>query len=255
MKKEIDYLEIENYLLGELDDEQLLAFEKKLKEDVDFAKEVALYKEINATLSSRFSSYDEENKLRNTLEDLGTIHISKPISSQIKDEFKKKEPKVFSLRKYSKYLVAASLVLFASLVWMNSNTNPTYSDFVSYETIELTVRGNNNEHLSIAQKAFNNKDFLLAQKEFKILLQEDSTNVELQLFLAISYIEQNKFELADNMLTKIINGKSVYKNKAIWHLALSKLKQKDYKLCKEVLRTLPKNADDYSKAEKLLEKL
>jgi len=255
MKKDIDYLEIENYLLGELDNEQLLAFEKRLKEDSDFAKEVTLYKEINTTLSSRFSSYDEENKLRNTLEDLGTIHISKPISNQIKDKFKKKEIKVFSLKKYSKYLVAASLVLFASLLWMNSNDNPAYKDFANFEIIELTVRGDNNKHLANAQKAFNNKDFKLAQKEFEILLQEDSTKVELQLYLAISLIEQNKFELADSILTKIINGKTVYINKAIWYLSLSKLKQKKHKECKGLLKTISKESDEYLNAKKLLSKL
>jgi hypothetical protein len=255
MKKEIDYLEIENYLLGELDNEQLLAFKKRLDNDTDFAKEVALYTEINTTLSSRFSSYNEENKLRNTLEDLGTIHISKPISNQINNELKKKEPKVFSLKKYSKYMVAASLILFASLLWINMNTNPTYSDFVTYETIELTVRGDNNEHLLKAQKTFNNKDFSKAQKELEILLQEDSTKVELQLYLAISLIEQNKFDLADSILIKIIKGNTVYKNKAIWNLALSKLKQKDYTSCKEILQSLPPEADDYVKANKLLDKL
>ena len=255
MKKEIDYLEIENYLLGELDNKQLLAFEKRLKEDIVFTKEVALYKEINTTLSSRFSSYEEENKLRNTLEDLGTIHISKPTVNQLKEEFSKKEVSVFSLRKYSKYLVAASLVLFASLLWMNTNSNPKYKDFVKYDSIELMVRGDNNNHLSIAQKAFNTKDFELAQKEFEILLQEDSTKIELQLYLAISLMEQNKFELADSILLKIVNGNSVYKNKAIWNLALSKLKQKKYKACKEVLKTLPKQSEDYQKAKKLLDKL
>ena len=255
MKKEIDYLEIENYLLGELDNKQLLAFEKRLKEDANFAKKVALYKEIDLTLSSRFSSYEEENKLRNTLEDLGTIHISKPISNQIKDEFKKKETKVFSLKKYSKYLVAASLILFASLIWMNTNSQPNYKDYVNYDTIELTVRGDNNQHSAAAQKAFNAKNFEKAQKEFEILLKEDATKVELQLYLAISLVEQDKFALADSILNKIILGDSVYKNKALWNLALSKLKQKDYKSCKEVLRKIPKSADDYNKAQELLKKM
>ena len=255
MKKEIDYLEIENYLLGELDNKQLLAFEKRLKEDTDFAKEVALYKDINATLSSRFSSYAEENKLRNTLEDLNAIHINKPISSQITDEYRKKETKVFSLKKYSKYLVAASLILFASIIWMNTNKQPNYKDYVNYNTIELTVRGDNNLHLTKAQEAFNTKNFNEAQKEFEILLKEDKTKIELQLYLAISLIEQDKFELADSILNKIILGDSVYKNKALWNLALSKLKQKDYKSCKEILRKIPTSAEDYNKAQELLKKM
>ena len=255
MKKEIDYLEIENYLLGALDQKQFSVFEKRLKEDADFAKEVTLYKEINTTLSSRFSNYNQENKLRNTLEDLGKIHFNKSISNQIKGGFKKEKTKIFSLKKYRKYLVAASLVLFASILWVTTNSKPKYSDYVNYNTLELKVRGTNKEHLLAAQKAFNSKNFVLAQKEFQLLLKEDSTKVELQLYLAISLVEQNKFELADSILAKIINGNSVYKNKAIWNLALSKLKQKDYHVCKKVLKTLPKESEDYQKAKALLGKL
>jgi len=255
MNKEIDFLEIEKYLLNELEGEQLLSFNKRLKEDANFAKEVALYKEVNQTLSSRFSNYEEENKLRNTLEDLGAIHIKKSIGTLPKNEVNKKEVKIFSLKKYSKYLVAASLVLFASLIWMNSNKKATYNDFANYDAIELTVRGENKEHLLAAQNAFNTKNYKKAQKEFELLLKEDTTKVELQLYLAISLIEQNKFDLADNILTKIIQGNSVYKNKAIWYLALSKLKQKDYKSCKKLLKKLPKTAEDYNKAVKLLRKL
>jgi len=255
MKKEIDYLIIEKYILNELKGEELLNFEKKLKEDTEFAQEVTLYKEINNTLSSKFSNYAEENKLRNTLEDLNKIHISKPVESQIKDEFSKREIKVFSLRKYSKYLLAASLVLFASLIWMNSTDTVNYSDYGTHDLLELTVRGDNNEHETIAQKAFNAKDYALAQKELEFLLAEDSTKVELQLYLAICMMEQNKFELADSILTKIAQGNSVYKDKAIWNLALSKLKQKDLESCKNILNRLPKDADNYIKAKELLKKL
>jgi len=86
-------------------------------------------------------------------------------------------------------------------------------------------------------------------------LQEDATKVELQLYLAICLVEQNKFELADSILTKIIKGNTIYKNKAIWNLGLSKLKQKDYSSCKLVLTSLPKSADDYTQAAKILKKL
>lgn len=255
MKKEIDYLEIEKFLLDELKGEQLISFKKRLEEDINFANEVALYKEVNATLSHRFSNYEEENKLRNTLEDLGTIHIKKTSNNSSRKELNKKEVKVFSLTNYSKYLVAASLVLFASLLWIYSNKKANYSDFAKFDTIELTVRGENQEHLLAAQNAFNTKEYKKAQKEFELLLKEDTTKVELQLYLAISLLEQNKFELADSMFTKISQGNSVFKNKAIWYLALSKLKQKDYKSCKKELEKLPKTAEDYNKAVKLLSKL
>ena len=251
MKKEIDYLIIEKYLQKELEADAILNFEKRLKEDVDFAKEVALYIEVNNTLTSRFSNYKEENDLRNTLEDLGNIHIN-----NIEKIIPKKEVKVFSLMKYSKYLVAASLVLFASLIWMNSDdATLNYDDYANHDTLELVVRGNNEVDFLKAEKAFNTQKYALAQSELELLLKKDATKVELQLYLAICLIEQNKFELADSILTKIVKGNSIYKNKAIWNLGLSKLKQKDYSSCKLVLTSLPKSADDYTQAAKILKKL
>lgn len=61
--------------------------------------------------------------------------------------------------------------------------------------------------------------------------------------------------MADGILTKIAQGNSVYKDKAIWNLALSKLKQKDLESCKKILNRLPKDADNYIKAKELLKKL
>ncbi len=252
MEKENNYLEFEKYLLNELTTDELSVFDKRLEEDTAFATDFALYKEVNTTLSSRFSNYQEENKLRNTLEDLGTIHIKTKTTKTVE---KQKEVKIFSLKKYSKYLVAASLILFGSLLWMNSNQSVNYSDFSNHDSIELVVRGDNNEGLLKAQKAFNSKDFATAQKEFEVILKEDGTKIELQLYLGIALLEQNKFELADSILSRISKGDSVYKNKATWYLALSKLKQKDHKALKNILKTLPKEADDYAKAQKILDKL
>ena len=256
MKKEIDYLEIENYLLGELKGDSLHKFEEKLQNDAHFAKEVALYKEINSSLSSRFSNYDEENKLRNTLEDLGNFHIKNNSKLKLVEQAAKPKTKVFSIKKYTKYLVAASVILFASILWMNSDKKaPNYYDYNQFEQIDLVVRGDNNSHLIEAQNAFNAKDFLKASKEFKILLKEDKTKVELQLYLGICLIEQNKFQLADEILSGLSKGNSIYKNEATWYLALSKLKQKDYKTCNDLLKTIPKDTEKYAQAQNLLDKL
>ena len=51
------------------------------------------------------------------------------------------------------------------------------------------------------------------------------------------------------------SGNSIYKNKAIWNLALSKLKQKDYKSCKEILLTIPADYENYDQVQELLQEL
>lgn len=244
--KEYNWSTIEKYFEGDLSPSELAAFETLMKNGKDFKEIVDLYEEIENSLTSRANNQKEENDLRNTFEDLGKVYI--------KSDVNEKKSKIFSLKRISTYLVAASLVVFASLFYYN-NSKISYSDFANHPNIDLVVRGNTNEHLVKAQDAFNVKNYKLAATEFQIIIDKDATKVDLQLYLAISLIEQNKFVLADSILEKIKVGKSIYKNKAIWYLALSKLKQKKYVVCKEILMTLPKESEDYEKAKKIINKL
>ena len=251
--KDYDYITIDKYLNGELTVEELAVFEEKLKTDSDFTNEVKLYQEIDNSLSTRMSNYKQENDLRNTLEDLSAKFANETLEKR-EERSDKNKSKVFSLKHYGKYLVAASLVIFASLFFFNQG-EPNYGDFAKHETLDLVVRGDSSKHLIDAQDAFNTKDYATAEKEFRALLYLDHTKVELQLYLGICLIEQNEFKKAESILEKIKNGNSVYKNKAIWYLALSKLKQKDYKSCKTYLISIPKDAENYNNAQKLLKKL
>ncbi len=244
--KEYNWSTIEKYFEGDLSPSELAAFKTLMDNGKDFKEIVDLYEEIESSLTSRASTQEEENGLRNTLEDFGKVYI--------KADVNEKKSKIFSLKKISTYLVAASLVVFASLFYYN-HSKISYDDFANHPNLDLVVRGNTSEHLIKAQDAFNAKKYKLAANEFQIILNEDAAKVDVQLYLAISLIEQNKFDKADGLLEKIIDGKSIYKNKAIWNLALSKLKQKKYVACKAILTTLPKESEDYDNAKKIIEKL
>ena len=77
----------------------------------------------------------------------------------------------------------------------------------------------------------------------------------MQLYYAISLIETNNFTKASVLLTNISEGNSVYKEEAIWYLALSSLKQKDYKACKMQLEQISEASEKYNQAQKLLKEL
>lgn len=249
--KNYDYITIDKYLNDELTGKELSLFKEKLKNDKDFADEVKLYQEIDNSLTSRVSNYKQENDLRNTLEDLGKQFKTEDTNLKTKIV---KEPKVFRLQRFSKFMVAASIVLVASIFFLNSG-KPNYADFADHQNIDLIVRGDSNKHIIDAQDAFNAKDYKTAEKELRSILYLDRTKVELQLYLGICLLEQNEFKKAESILEKIKDGKSIYKNKAIWYLALSKLKQKDYKACKIYLESLPNDAEDFNNSQKLLKKL
>ena len=241
------YLWMEQYLNDELSTDEVVQFERKLQEDSSFRNEFELFKELYKTYDNRIGNSDKAEALKNTLSKLGSQYIKK--------ERRVKQPKVISINRYAKYLVAASLVLLAGIFFMKKG-KPTYSDYNNFDKIELTVRSNDsNEHLKKAEEAFNSKNYAEAEKELEILLNEDKTKVSLQLYLAICLMEQNKFRKAEKILKNIQNGTSVYKSKATWYLALSKLKRGDYESCKEYLKMIPKDAPEYQDAQALLKKL
>jgi len=237
------YEHIAEYLSGNLKGDELKAFEKKLKENADFAEEVRLYAEIEKSLSHRLSHQEEENELRHNLQ-----RIAKEQTSI------KTKSKVISLQRYSKWLVAASIALLVG-IFVVQNQTPIYSDYASHATMNISVRGSSNGTLEKVQDAFNTKDYALAYTHLSRLSEYYKDNTELQLFYAISMIETEQYDLAKIVLTKIADGDSLFKNEALWYLGLNALKQNDLETCKTYLEQIPQETEEYEKAKSLLRKL
>ncbi|MBJ6366687.1 tetratricopeptide repeat protein [Snuella sedimenti] len=242
--EEQDYTAFEAYLTNELSQEARINFETRLKADAEFNKAFNTYKELSAFLAHTLENETPSEAFKSNLENISNTHFSKY----------KKQKTVFALRPWQ-YAVAASIVLLIGIFMFDNLSNPQFNDYNNYQTISLTVRGDDSELIKTAEIAFNTKDFNKASKALNKLIALDAENAELKLYRAIANIELNEFDKADTELEGITKGNSVFKNKAIWYLALSKLKQKDYKACKAVLKTLSEEAEDFERAQKLLSKL
>ena len=157
---------------------------------------------------------------------------------------------------FYKFAIAASVALLLGFFVFNQfSGEPNYSDFANYDQISLTVRGTSDALLNEAETAFNSKNYEQAEQLFNQILEEDSSNTEIQFYKSITLIETNQFSEADELLKGISEGNSIYKNKATWYLALSKLKQDNLEGCKNILKNIPEDAEDYKQAQKLLNKL
>jgi thioredoxin-like negative regulator of GroEL len=108
-------------------------------------------------------------------------------------------------------------------------------------------------NLKEAQEAFNAKNYKKAVAAFDKIT--DFRDPELQFFYAISLIETNNFAKAQLFLDQLREGNSVYKHKATWYLALSYLKQDKNVECKATLKEIPSDAEDFDKAQQLLNDL
>jgi|TARA_B110000037_G_scaffold221345_1_gene292068 hypothetical protein len=242
--KDQDYILFEEFLSGNLSKDANNSFENSLKNEDDFKQAFETYKKLSRLLAHKFENEDKQASFQTNLKNISDTY------------FNKKEPtkKVIRFKPWQ-YAMAASIAIFIGIYWYSLFSIPTYGDFANFNEISLTVRGGENELLTKAENSFNNKNFTEAETYFTQLLSIESENQEFKLYKAISGIELNKFTEAEVLLKQISKGNSVFKSSANWYLALSKLKQKDYKTCSEILKRIPSDAGDYKNAQKLLKKL
>jgi len=238
MDEEI-YIAFDRYLENEMPEEERIEFEDRLQNNAAIREKLELYKEATNFLNNKFSP--ETVAFKDNL---------RAISKQNSD--KKQKPKVIRFYPWITG-IAASLVLFIGTWVFLQNETPAYGDYNQHEVAMFTERGDNNTDLKNAQDFFNEKNFAKAAESFSKIPMEN--NPELQYFYAVSLIEISDYVKAELLLHFIINGNSSYKFKAVWYLALSKLKQEMPNDAKELLKQIPPDAEDYEKAQKLLSQL
>jgi len=234
------YILFGQYLSNELSAEEKINFEKQLSEDTELAYAFEIFKELNLHLEDKFGNATQLNAFKKNLKSIS------------KDHFKTKKPKVIAFKPWQ-YAIAASVAILVGL-FVFQNINPSFDDYNNPEMATFIERGDINENLKLAQDAFNAKNYKTAVPYFEVVLKENQSP-EIQYFYAVSLLEDNQFQKAEANLLELKSGTSVYKNKATWYLALSKLKQEDYKSCKEILQTIPDDFEDYDQVQELLNEL
>ena len=234
------YILFGQYLENELSEEEKTNFEKQLSGDPELASAFEIFKELNLHLENKFGNEQDLKAFKKNLKSIS------------KEHFKSKKSKVVAFKPWQ-YAIAASIAILVGL-FVFQNINPSFEDYNNPEMATFVERGDVNENLKLAQDAFNAKNYKTAIPYFEMVLKEKKSP-EIQYFYAISLLEDNQFQKAETNLSELKSGTSVYKNKAIWYMALSKLKQKDYDSCKAILLTIPDDFEDYDQVQELLNEL
>lgn len=238
---EENYILFDQYLQEELSDAEKITFENELLENQELAAAFAAFKEANEQLEVKFGFETERNAFVDNLKSISEKQFSAP------------KTKVVQFKPWM-YMAAASVVLLFGVFVFNSNSNPSFNDYNQYENAYFTERGDAVANVKQLETAFNDKKYQEAIPLFEALLKENKT-AELQYFYGVALLETNKTKEAEVVFNELKSGNSIYKNKAIWSLALSKLKQKEYKVCKEILLTIPADYENYDQVQKLLNDL
>ncbi len=238
--EEKNALLFEDYLQKKLSEDERIAFEKKLKEDADFNEAFLNYKQLSIFLKNKFSK--ERAALQKTLSQTG------------EDYFSSQKQKVFRLKPWHYSIAASVLLLFGVFLYMQNNRF-SYNDYAFSQTITLVERSDDMKVYKNAETAFNTKNYKEAIRYFNQILKTEPTNFEILFYKGIALVETDSFTAAELVFTKLQETNSIYKNKALFYLGLSKLKQKDYKDGKAILNTIPASAAEYKKAQEILKKI
>ncbi|OXB24250.1 hypothetical protein B0A80_06010 [Flavobacterium tructae] len=235
------YILFDQYLQGEMTVEEKNSFEKQLSEDHELASAFETFKEVQLQLKSKFEHEREREAFTANLTEISEKH------------FNANKPKVVQMRPWY-FAAAASIVILFGLFFFDYNQNPDFEDFNHPETASFVERGDADETLKQAEKAFNEKNYELAIPFFEEILKENKTP-EIQYFYGVSLLEESDYKEAEAVFNELKSGTSAYKEKAKWSLALSKLKQKDYNACREILQTISQDYENYDDVQELLDEL
>ncbi len=239
MNEEI-YITFDRYLEDEMSSEEKVIFESQLTNDAVLNETFEAYKTTASLLKTKFSP--ESSAFRKNLKEASDTYFAE-----------KSGTKKLIFFKPWHYGIAASLLVFIGLWFFTQNSDARYSDYNQHETAMFVERGQENDDLKNAQAFFNAKEFHKAAASFSKLPLENNT--EINYFYAITLIEIDDFSKAEMLLEPISKANSVYKYKAVWYIALSKLKQNKKEECKVLLVQIPPEAEDYAKAKELLNDL
>ena len=202
---------IEDFLDGDLNQEQLKEFEQNLLDDSDLQMELDLHQEIDEAIMET-----DIMDLRSKLEAIET-----PTNPS-------KKRKLKFLTKWN--IAAASLALLiglGSLMYIFndkssysndqifSNYYKPYNVVVNTRSADATV----DNILMSAVNSYESKDYRTALTLFKQILDKDSTNITSNFYSGISNIEINEYSKANKNFTRVIKHKNnLFIEQSEWYL-------------------------------------
>jgi len=261
-----DYKQIDQYINGELTGEALANFEAKLLTNKELAEEVALYKDVEMTLTSVYTHEREDAELTQTFNQLGKKYFTKEATIQETDSTKIKQDntKVVQLQPTSKenekgkssslrwlrpvigLAVAALIALLIFQPWQSDLIRP----FDTPYELAIIKRSPDSQALEQAQKAYNSGDYAAALPVF----EQYPDKVEVQLAKGNTEHYLGKTDAAINTFQQIASGGSVYVSTANWYLAGAYLQKNQAEKAKAALNKI-KGGQYYEKAQKLLDEI
>jgi hypothetical protein len=208
--KEFDYDIINRYLDGDMNAEELKAFELQLQQDADLQKEVELTGDILSNLKIKLHPGENEKALQHSLTEMNAEYFSR----------KTEQAKIIPLSRRRWVTAVAAMFIMALLltVWQPWKKEDLYQQYAAIQMPGIAERGAANDSLlKSAVENFNSKKFAEALPAFEKILRDSAENSFVQYYYAIALLQN------DNTMVYQYSGIMQH---FIWHLVISKKKTK-----------------------------
>jgi tetratricopeptide (TPR) repeat protein len=239
---------IERYLSGEMSPPEREIFEREVASNPALAKELKISRTIDSALAN-----DDIIDLRQKL--LEVYKESNKAQSHV--------PVVFlNFRKF--WYAAASVILLAAigsaLFFALPGGKSNISLFKQYYTSENLVDITRASDANIVEAVikFQEKDYILAARLFKNLLEVDNSNLAYWFYYGVSSIETESYNEAVQAFTNILaNNQNLYVEHARWYLGLTYLKSDQTEQARKQFLIVANDPDNshQKEARRILEKL
>jgi tetratricopeptide (TPR) repeat protein len=208
--------QIDKYLTGEMDTDEIKSFELELK--------------LNTQLSREFNLSVELDQMINEDEDVLSFR------NQLKEIHERKSnsfTRTFSLSELNRrwYYAAASitlLIMISGLLYLvvpkDYSNERLFSMYYSTENVMNVSRSSDNQLFDALIK-YQQREFSEAARLFEAILREDENNIVIRFYSGIAYIETQHYNDAIVALKKILEGEdNLYTEHASWFLGLTYLR-------------------------------
>jgi len=229
------------YVDGELDAAERREFEVQLDQDPSLAGEVALYRELKATLSERLGADDTATALRERLSAMNKEYFPANTGAR-------RIPMV----RWATGIAAAVLFIVATLLLWPSNHTSLYQRLGETQMVGLTERGDQTDTLiQKATRYFNQKEFAKALPLLDQAAKADSTNQLALFYRGVAALHVGAVASGRVDLGKVYDAGSLVRYEAAFYLALSYAEEKNKDAAMGWLKKIPTDAPVFTRAKEL----
>ncbi|MBE7172735.1 MAG: hypothetical protein INR73_19315 [Williamsia sp.] len=264
MNDSLEY--IEAYFERELDEAGRQQFEKRCEQDVEFARDVALYITTREAMKLSLAEQKREewrllgNESRSNLEAVsGNTADDAALQEEERLEAVPQAPvRKLAIRRWIPYAVAASVLLFVAIYFTDSDRElrKQIASNKQEELMPISPTMGAQDSLEQAKEAYNNQEDEKALRLFRGILQADSTHDQALLYMGHTFWRQKNYDSALHYLDKLSalelsSNKGPY-NKALVLLERNQLGDRD--TAKKLLQNVvAEKQEGYRRAQGLLD--